>query len=494
MNMDKRTSLIASASRVALILLLAVSVTNAQNQSQLKETLFSETDKLLANVQAEQANLFSPSTYKSAMTKYYEAAKDFQKGKQLNNIQKKLSEVRVNLTRCLESARIGNVTFGTTLKAREDALKANAPEYTPELYNRAEASFISAAKRLERNDIKAAKKKVPEIDNLYRQAELNAIKVSIIGTVRNLIREAKDVEADEYTPITYANAVKLLSEAEAILNSNRRSESGAKEKAEQAEIEAKHAVTLTRQIKRLKKNEKEWENFVLDREVIIEDIAVQLGFEAHFDEGLDKPLNGILNIAKSLQIEKRELLQEVQEKDSEIQSLTEDLKTYREKEQGLQAELREKQYKLEMKRRREERIKAVEGMFTSQDAVVLRKGDDLIIRLIGLTFPSGKSTIRPEFFSLLTTVQRAIRKFPNPPITIEGHTDAIGDDRYNENLSYERAIAVKQYLLANMGLDESRITALGYGESKPIASNESGQGRAKNRRIDIVITFSQESL
>jgi len=55
-------------------------------------------------------------------------------------------------------------------------------------------------------------------------------------------------------------------------------------------------------------------------------------------------------------------------------------------------------------------------------------------------------------------------------------------------------LAVKQYLLANMGLDQSRITALGYGESKPIATNETGDGRAQNRRIDVVISFGQEIL
>jgi len=147
-----------------------------------------------------------------------------------------------------------------------------------------------------------------------------------------------------------------------------------------------------------------------------------------------------------------------------------------------------------VKGQREEKIKTLENMFTAEEAIVLRRGNEIIIRLIGLSFPSGKSTIEPEYFSLLTSVQRAIRNFSEATITIEGHTDAIGNDRYNENLSYERAAAVKQYLLANMGLDDSRITALGYGESRPIASNETNEGRAQNRRIDLVLTFSEEVL
>jgi outer membrane protein OmpA-like peptidoglycan-associated protein len=70
---------------------------------------------------------------------------------------------------------------------------------------------------------------------------------------------------------------------------------------------------------------------------------------------------------------------------------------------------------------------------------------------------------------------------------VEGHTDSYGSDASNLNLSQERADAVKAYLLANMSMDPSRIEAIGYGESKPIANNETAEGRAKNRRIEIVI-------
>ncbi len=464
----------------------------AQDRDSLRETLFSETNKLLAQVQAEQGNILSPSNFENAMNRYNQAVRYFDKKKELRNIENKLAEVNKYLQQCLETAKLGKVTFASTLKAREDALKANAPQYAEAYFNDAENAFMSAAKSLESGKVKKAKRKVPEIDKLYRQAELIAIKASIIGNVRNLIEEAKDLEAHKYTPITFANAQKYLSEAESILNSNRRSEASAREKAEKAETEAKHAIYLTRQIKWLKKNEKEWENQFLKEETLVEQIAKMLGFEATFEEGLEKPLKNIAQIVDALQGEKRDLLKEVEEKNAKLKKLEAELQEFREKEQGLQAELREKQYKLELKRQREELIKSVEAMFSPDEATVLRKGDDLIIRLIGLTFPSGRATIRPEFFALLAKVQRAIRKFPNAPITIEGHTDSIGDDRFNENLSYERAMAVKQYILANMGLDESRITALGYGESRPIASNETAQGRAQNRRIDIVITFTPE--
>ena len=475
-------------------LIFAVNILLSQDRSEIEKSLFGDVEKALIRAQSQQASVLSPTNFENAMDKYNQALKEFKQGKQLKDIERKLAEVHRSLDNALDTIKLGKISFATTLKAREDALKANAPQYATDDYESAENMFMSATKRLERGDVKNAKKRVPEIDKKYRTAELTAIKVSIMGTVRNLMKESKKLEARKYTPITYAKAQKLLAEAEVILNSDRRSETNAQEKAEAAEIEAKHAIYLTRQIKILKGNEEQWENFFLDRETIIENIAKTLRFVPQFDEGLDKPLKRILSAAQNLQQEKKDILKEVAEKNNEIHRLSDELRIFREQQVGLQAQLQEKQLKLEMKRRREERIKSVEELFLTDEAVVLRKGDDIILRLIGLSFPSGKSTIEPEYFSLLAKVQRAIRKFSGASITIEGHTDSIGDDRYNENLSYERAMAVKQYILANMGLDESRITAVGYGKSKPIANNQTEEGRAKNRRIDVMLTFPEETL
>lgn len=129
----------------------------------------------------------------------------------------------------------------------------------------------------------------------------------------------------------------------------------------------------------------------------------------------------------------------------------------------------------------------IEKMFSREEARVLRESNDIIIRLVGLNFAVGRSTIDPENFQLLTKVQDAIRVFPESDLTIEGHTDSHGSDQANLALSEKRAEAVKQYLLANMGLPPSKVAAVGFGETKPVANNETDAGRTKNRRIDVVI-------
>jgi outer membrane protein OmpA-like peptidoglycan-associated protein len=137
----------------------------------------------------------------------------------------------------------------------------------------------------------------------------------------------------------------------------------------------------------------------------------------------------------------------------------------------------------------QKKVERVKNLFTEQEGRVIYEGDKLIIRLYGLNFPSGKAIIQPEYFSLLTKVQHSIREFSKSHIIIEGHTDALGEARTNKFLSERRSKAVSEYILANMELDDNQISFIGFGEEKPVASNETREGRTLNRRIDVMISL-----
>ena len=151
-----------------------------------------------------------------------------------------------------------------------------------------------------------------------------------------------------------------------------------------------------------------------------------------------------------------------------------------------------KTQELEKQKILNQKIQAVRDLFNQQEAKIVYEGNNLIIRLYGLNFPSGQAVIQPEYFSLLTKVQKAIKEFPDKYIIIEGHTDAIGSPETNKYLSEKRAEAVKEYLLANMDLDPQQITHYGLGDQKPIASNRTIDGRAMNRRIDVIISLAED--
>ena len=102
-------------------------------------------------------------------------------------------------------------------------------------------------------------------------------------------------------------------------------------------------------------------------------------------------------------------------------------------------------------------------------------------------FETGNATIRPVSFPLLDEVATVLTDNPEILVRIEGHTDDRGSNEYNMRLSQQRTESVSQYL-AGKGVDASRLEAKGYGESAPIATNKNEAGRAKNRRVEFVIT------
>jgi len=107
-------------------------------------------------------------------------------------------------------------------------------------------------------------------------------------------------------------------------------------------------------------------------------------------------------------------------------------------------------------------------------------------RLNNIFFDTAKSILRPESNGELNNVVRILNDNPKMEIAIAGHTDYIGSDEYNMKLSDDRANAVRTYLVSN-GIAGSRITAKGYGESKPIADNNTEEGRQTNRRVEFTI-------
>ncbi len=93
----------------------------------------------------------------------------------------------------------------------------------------------------------------------------------------------------------------------------------------------------------------------------------------------------------------------------------------------------------------------------------------------------------PNNYQLLSKAQRAIRTFGEPSVVLEGHTDSTGTLELNKHLSQQRAESVRQYLIANQTLPAEKLIAVGYGPERPLASNSTAEGRAINRRIDMII-------
>ncbi|MFH6770815.1 OmpA family protein [Gaetbulibacter aestuarii] len=101
-----------------------------------------------------------------------------------------------------------------------------------------------------------------------------------------------------------------------------------------------------------------------------------------------------------------------------------------------------------------------------------------------INFDSGKSSIKAQSAQVLDDIVKILNEYPTAKFTVEGHTDSVGSAELNQRLSDSRANAVKEYLIEH-GVDAFRLSALGYGESKPIDTNSTRAGRANNRRVEI---------
>jgi chemotaxis protein MotB len=126
--------------------------------------------------------------------------------------------------------------------------------------------------------------------------------------------------------------------------------------------------------------------------------------------------------------------------------------------------------------------------FSARDLSVEERGGKLYVSLSSaLLFPSGSTQLNAEGRTAVRKLSQALKNNPDIDILVEGHTDSQGSAMTNWNLSVDRAVAVTN-ALTDSGVNPERITAAGRGEFMPIASNQSAQGRARNRRTEIVIS------
>jgi len=118
---------------------------------------------------------------------------------------------------------------------------------------------------------------------------------------------------------------------------------------------------------------------------------------------------------------------------------------------------------------------------------VTRMGDNITLNMPGnVTFATNSADLSPNFFAVLDSVGKVLKEFEQTVVEVAGHTDSTGTDAYNQGLSERRASSVAQYLQAR-GVLSQRLLTVGMGESRPVASNDTEEGRQLNRRVEITM-------
>jgi OOP family OmpA-OmpF porin len=470
-----------------LTALLGCLVLGHASTQELRGVLFAEAETARAVAQEAGAERLAPTSYARGSEAYADAEEGLERGRNLERIRSQLEQATGAFTAAAEAAEIAGITLASLIKTREDAAAAAAESFAGPLWQEAEEIFGVAARRLESGDIRAARARADEAETLYRDAELTAIKAQYLSQTRALLAQAEQARVPRYAPRTLAKAQELLAEAETELNENRYDTDLPRSLAQQANYEARHAIYLAEQIRTMRDANWSLEDVILAHEVPLIQIAAATDRVASLDRGVAAVADELTDYIEALREQDQQRQRDIEDQQLRIAELEEEMRDLDERLGGVSQERVALVQRLEAEARIREQFAAIEGLFSREEARVSREGNSLVLRLVGLTFASGSAEIDAAYGPLLGKVVQAADVFPRSQVVIEGHTDSYGGDEANMSLSQRRAEAVSQYLTGELGLAAFRISAMGYGETRPIANNETAQGRERNRRIDVRI-------
>ncbi len=470
-----------------LLVLLVAGAGSVEAQDELRNTFFKEVDAARKAADAVDAQLYGPAAYADGADDYSAAEVGLDRGRNIEYVRRKAADAEENFRNSTETAKLARTVLSQVIKSRQDAANARAPELSRDVWDKAQREFGNAIRYNERGDLKNAKRKDIEATSLYRDAELIAIKAQYLSETRRLLADADRARVGRYAPLTLGTAKKLLADAERELSENRYDTDLPRSLARQANYEAKHAIYLSEVVRDVRDDNLSVEELVLQWEEPLARIAGVADITPAMAEGHAQIEGDLINYIENLRSHAQGLEQEVDANILRLADMEEEIRTLDERLGGATDERAALVQRLEAQALVKAQFEQVEKMFTRNEARVFREGDTIILRLVGLTFDSGKAAIKQDDFSLLAKVEKAIDVFPRSELVIEGHTDSYGGDESNQRLSQERAESVQQYMINAMRLPSYRLIATGYGETNPVANNETESGRARNRRIDIVI-------
>ncbi len=479
----------ANSSFVRLLVVVAFlfSTGSSLSQDELRKTFFKDADAALAEADAADADYLAPRSYAKGAKAYALAEAGLARGRNVQYLRDKTAEAASSFGTSRRAAELAKTVLSQVLKSRQDAFNAKAKDLSAAIWTKAERDFNSAIRYLERGDLKSAKRKDISATSLYRDAELIAIKAQYLTQTRQLLSQADKGRVGRYAPLTLDKAKRLLADAERELEENRYDTDYPRSLAQQANYEAKHAIYLSEVVLSVRNKDLSVEMLVLQWEDPLRQIAGAADVLPRMSNGHEELSAELVDYVENVRNDLQNLEQDVDSGNLRLADMAEEIRALDERLGGATAERAALVQRLQAQARVKEQFERVEKMFGRSEARVFREGNNVILRLVGLSFDSGESAIKQGSFDLLAKVEKAIDIFPRSELVIEGHTDSHGGDELNHKLSQERAESLQQYMINAMRIPSYRVIATGFGETNPVANNETAAGRAKNRRIDIVI-------
>lgn len=437
--------------------------------------------KDLETARTTQLDVLAPGPYQKARTAYQKAMLASERNERKATIQSHLVEAHRQLDQAEHTGEVARTILAEIRDARQKAFDAGA-KALGEPFNQVEVHYVRVTQAIENDNIDFARDNVAKLKQMYRSVEIMAIKERALGAVRALMLKAEKEGVEKNVPKAYKEAIQVLAQADAYVEQKPYESKSIQNKAADALFMIQRSIALSRLDRHLRQ---------MDDESTVVYLETQM---ARLAKSLDS--GDLRNLAFVDQVST--LCQAAEKIRAENQSLVDtnyayqhQIKVMEERISGLKGAASQQEVttaRLQAERAFNNLFDQVQKSFSHDEAEVYRQGNQLVIRLRGIQFPVGTATLAPENFGLLAKVKKAIETFGQAKVLVEGHTDNSGSPEKNQFLSQERAEAVRSYLVANSSLAANRIHAIGHGPDRPLAGNDTVQGRAINRRIDVKVT------
>lgn len=430
---------------------------------------------------AEASNLaiLSPTAYEKAQGSLKEAMDLAKVGKEeANNIAAEglaaLDSANANATKAKDM--LDNV-----LVARQKAEQQGAQNSLEDSFQKADQKLLMLTKSIEDGDFERVRESRMELAKTYRNLELKAMKQDIIESAERAIKQAEEMNADRKAPKTFNQAEEEMRLALNILEVNRSATDEAEQYAERARWWAERSMAVTEVVKTFEQGDYTEEDIVLWYQDQLTSVAAPITKELPLNYDNTRLLSSIRTDLEEVIAEKQQLAEQNQTLSSKSESL---VSQGRAEKQELESRLTQTK---EQAQEADRKFALIQSLFDEKEALVFKQQDDILLRTQGFNFPSGRSEIDSENFALLQKVIRAIDEYPTAKVTVMGHTDSVGDAQRNQELSQQRAQKVADFLVQVGQISSERVSARGHGESRPIASNDTKEGREENRRVEFML-------
>jgi outer membrane protein OmpA-like peptidoglycan-associated protein len=388
-------------------------------------------------------DVFSPKYYEEARMALNKAIKARAENENQKDVLHYIALSQAYLEKAFIVTNVGNQMMKPVVDARFNAINAGAARYSLKEFVAADKDLEKITRQIEDNNTSGVEANRNKFEINYREIELNSLKKDKLGMADFNLKEAIKEGAEKLTPETLAWAQNQISTDEAIITSDTHDTNAINKASADASAASVRLLMMVRNAKGSTAKSPE-------------DFAMQI----------EQSHNSAVQAEKDLS-----------QAENKIENYKDKLATTSHRTDVLESEAM-----------LDNKFEAARKQFSKNEADVYIQGNKLTLRLKGLSFDQNNANLTSKDFALLGKVQKVLGEIGTGKVVVEGHTDSRGSKELNDKLSMKRAESVQSYLLANGAVNIDQIVAEGMGDSNPISTNKTAEGRAMNRRVDVTIT------